>query len=169
MRYAVVAAGLLASCICWSDVSRAQEACVRAPNGAFVCGPIVQPIFEQPNSGQPTRPLYPPRRNFEERRDYDENERRDDRRGERPDVRRREPPPDARRGEPPPDAQRSEPPDMRRGERPEPRRGERPDERRNEGPDDGRDRDRRGGPNPCARFGSNYMLQDGECRPYVRR
>jgi len=49
------------------------------------------------------------------------------------------------------------------------RRGERPDERRDERPDDGRDR--RGGPppNPCARYGSNYMLQDGECRPYVRR
>ena len=63
MRYAVVAAGLLASCICWTDVSRAQEACVRAPNGAIVCGPIVQPNFEQPNYGPPTRPNYVPRLN----------------------------------------------------------------------------------------------------------
>jgi hypothetical protein len=177
MRYAVVAAGLLASCVCWTNVSSAQEACVRAPNGAIVCGPIVQPNFEQPNYGPPTRPNYVPRGNFEERRDYDGNERRDDRRGERPDVRRREPPPDARRGEPPPDVRREPPPDVRRGERPderrserpEPRQGERPEDRRSVWPDDGRDRDRRGGPNPCTRYGSNYTLQDGECRPYVRR
>ena len=92
MRYAVVAASLLAGCICWADVSRAQEACVSAPNGAIVCGPIVQPNFGQPNYGPPTRPNYAPRRNFEERRDYEENERPDDRRGERPDVRRSVPP-----------------------------------------------------------------------------
>jgi hypothetical protein len=65
MRYAVVAASLLAGCICWADVSRAQEACVSAPNGAIVCGPIVQPNFGQPNYGPPTRPNYAPRRNFE--------------------------------------------------------------------------------------------------------
>ena len=41
--------------------------------------------------------------------------------------------------------------------------------RRGERPDEGRDRDPRGGPNPCARYGANYTLQDGECRPYVRR
>ena len=114
MRYAIVAASLLAGCICWADISKAQEACVSAPNGAIVCGPIVQPNFGQPNYGPPTRPNYAPRRNFEERRDYD-------------------------------------------------------DERRGERPDEGRDRDPRGGPNPCARYGGNYTLQDGECRPYVRR
>ena len=143
MRYAVVAASLFASCVCFAGVLGAQEACVSAPNGANVCGPIVQPNFGQPNYGPPTRPNYAPRRDFEERRDLNENERRDDRRGERPDVRR------------------GEQPDMRRGERPDERRGELPDERR--------DRERRGGPNPCARYGANYMLQDGECRPYVRR
>ena len=151
MRFVVATAGLLAGWICWADVSGAQEACVTAPNGAIVCGPIVRPNFEQPNYGPPTRPNYAPRRNFEERRDYDENDRRDDRRGERPEVRR------------------GEPPDVRRVERPDERRGERPEERRGERPDEGRDRDRRGGPNPCARYGGNYMLQDGECRPYIRR
>jgi hypothetical protein len=154
MRYAVVAAGLLAGCIGWADVSGAQEACVTAPNGAIVCGPIVQPNFGQSNYGPPTRPNYAPRRNFEERRDYrdyDENERRDNRRGERPEVRR------------------AEPPDMRRDERPAERRSERFDERRGERPDDGRVQDRRVGPNPCARYGGNYMLQYGECRPYIRR
>jgi hypothetical protein len=165
MRYAVAAASVLAGCICWADVLSAQEACVSAPNGAIVCGPIVQPNFGAPNYGpQPRRPNDAPRRNFEDRRDYDENERRDDRRGERPDVRRGEPP-DVRRGEPP-DVRRGEPPDMRRSDRPDERRGERPEERR---PDEGRDRDRRGGPNPCARYGANFMLQDGECRPYIRR
>jgi hypothetical protein len=159
MRYAVVAAGLLAGCIGWADISGAQEACVTAPNGAIVCGPIVHPNFGQPNYGPPTRPNYAPRRNFEERRDYDENERRDDRRGERPDVRRAEPP-DMRR-DVAPDERRGVPPDVRRGEPPDVRRGDRPDE--------GRVQDRRGGPNPCARYGGNYMLQDGECRPYIRR
>jgi hypothetical protein len=178
MRYVVVAAGLLAGCLCFADALGAQEACVRAPNGAIVCGPIIQPNFEQPNYGPPARQLYPPRHNFEQRRDYDDNQPREDRRGERPDARRREPPPDTRRrepppdtrrGGPPPDVQRTEPPDQRRSEQPEPRQGQRPEDRRSVWPDDGRDRDRRGEPNPCARYGSNFMLRDGECRPYVRR
>ena len=159
MRYAVVAAGLLAISVCGPEISRAQEACVTAPNGAIVCGPIVQPNFGPPNYGPPPQPNYAPRRNLEPRRDYDDNERRDDRRGERPDVRRSEPP-DVRRGEPQ-DARRVEPPDARRGEPSDTRRGERPY--------DGREQDRRGGPNPCARYGGNYTLQDGECRPYVPR
>src|SRR3954451_22029245 len=100
MRYAVVAAILLAGYICGADLTRAQEACVTAPNGAIVCGPIVQPNFGQTNYGPPARANTAPRRNFEERRDYDENERRDDRRGERPEVRRVQPPPDMPRGEP---------------------------------------------------------------------
>ena len=160
MRYAAVAASLLTAFVGCVGVSSAQEACVTAPNGAIVCGPIVQPNFGQPNYGPPTRPNTAPRRNFDERRDYDENERRDDRRGERPDVRRGEPP----------DMRRGERPDERRGEQFDERRGDRPDVRQGERLDEGRDRDRRGGgPNPCARYGSNYTLQEGECRPYVRR
>src|SRR3954470_21561712 len=123
MRYVVVAASLLAGCICFADGLGAQEACVRAPNGAIVCGPIVQPNFGAPNYGPPTRPNTAPRRNFEERRDYDENERQVGRRGERRDLRRLDRP-DARRG-PPPDLRRGEPPDPRRGEPPDMRQGER--------------------------------------------
>jgi hypothetical protein len=179
MRYTAVAAGLLAGGFCCADVSHAQEACVYAPNGAIVCGPIVQPNFGQPNYGQPNngpppQPHSAPGRNFEERRDYDERERRDDRRGARPDarpdMRHSAPPPDMRRGEPPPEMRRGERPQERRPERPEQRQSVWPDVRQGERPDAGQDRDRRGsGPNPCARFGSNFTLQDGECRPYVRR
>jgi hypothetical protein len=165
MRYAAAAAGLLASSVCCAQVPSAPEACVYAPNGAIVCGPIVQPNFGPQNYGPPPRPNSVPGRNYEERRDYDERERRDDRRGERPDVR-----PDIRRGEPPPAVRRSERPDERRSERPDARQSVWPDPRPPGRPDEVRDRDHRGGsPNPCARFGANFTLQDGECRPYVRR
>ena len=78
MRRPLIVLGLLGACMCWHDVAAAQEACVRAPNGAIVCGPIVTPRFELSEPPRPEQPVRPP---GEGRRDQDArpNERRDDR------------------------------------------------------------------------------------------
>lgn len=77
MRRAIFALSLLGGFLCAVPVAGAQQACVLAPNGAVVCGPIVQPGYGPPP--------YEPRQNFEGRRDRDEGERRG-----REDERRRE-------------------------------------------------------------------------------
>jgi hypothetical protein len=129
MRRALIVLGLLGCWMGYGNPAAAQEACVRAPNGAIVCGPIVSPRFdlsEPPRQGQPARPRYeqrPPNiRPPEEARPFDG---RDDERDRRP----------VQQG---------------RGDR-------RPGDY---------DREGRPGETGCPR---NYILQNGECRPYVGR
>ena len=133
---------LLGSFIALTDASVAEEACIRAPSGTTVCGPIVQQ----------TRPNAEPRRDLNERRDLDgdqmRSEQRDEHRGDRRDSLR-----DVRRGERREDYDRrddrsgerryerlGEPREERRYDRRDERRGYRADER----PLDGRDQERRG-------------------------
>ena len=92
MHRAVGTLLLLSSFIGLTDASVAEEACIRAPSGATVCGPIVQQ----------TRPKAEPRRDLNERRDLDDDRLRGDRRDERRDERpgdRRDSLRDERRGE----------------------------------------------------------------------
>ncbi len=70
MHRLIFALGLLVGCLCFATVSMAQRACVQDSDGEIVCGMLVQPGYGPP-------PGFRERRDFERRRDWD-----DDRRGQ---------------------------------------------------------------------------------------
>lgn len=73
MRRLVFALSLLVGCVLFTSASLAQRACVVAPQGDVVCGPIVQPGYGPPREYR--EPRY-------DRREYDDRRYRDgDRRG----------------------------------------------------------------------------------------
>lgn len=83
MRRLIFALSLLVGCIGFASASLAQRACVLAPDGDVVCGPLVQPGYAPPPReyrGPP--PDYDGRRDWDRDRRYREEERRrDERRG----------------------------------------------------------------------------------------
>jgi hypothetical protein len=76
MRRLIFALSLLGGCLCFASASMAQRACVLAPDGDVVCGPLVQPGYAPPQREYRGPPPYDGRRD----RDYNDRRRDDDRR-----------------------------------------------------------------------------------------
>lgn len=72
MRRLVLALSLLVACVLFASESMAQRACVLAPQGDVVCGPVVQPGYRPPPRD------YREPRYYDGRRDYDDRRYRDD-------------------------------------------------------------------------------------------
>jgi hypothetical protein len=80
MRRLIFVLSLLAGCIGFASASMAQRACVLAPDGDVVCGPLVQPGYAPPREYRGPPPDYDRRRDDRDRGYREEERRRDDRR-----------------------------------------------------------------------------------------
>src|SRR5665647_608443 len=142
MRRLIFALSLLVGCIGFASASMAQRACVLAPDGDVVCGPLVQPDYAPPPPreyrGPPPEYRGPPP-DYDRRRDFDRDGRRDDRDRRNRDEDRR----DDRRA--PQQPQRCQPGYTVQG---------------------GECKPYQGGPAKCQK---GYTIQDGVCKPYTGR